>query len=131
MRRLALVLAVAPFLAGGPAAALPLSGPALGPAVAGAEYRAAFSTLRGFVNVIWRFRPDGQVTAVYTLDRSAGLMGYREQGGDVGAWTVQGDRLCLAFRQQIDWNGCYTVDLGPGTRTRLVGPLTIEGTLDR
>jgi hypothetical protein len=117
--------------AAGPAAAAPLAGPVLAQAIAGAEHRGAFSTLRGFVNVIWRFQPGGQVTAVYTLDRSAGLMGYREQGSDVGAWTVQGDRICVAFRQQIDWNGCYVVDVGPGNRARFVGPVTSDGTLDR
>lgn len=135
MRTRIAVAAVAAALSFGAVAAsvnaAPLAGPQVRQMFAPGELRGSFTGNRGFVNVIWRFQPGGQVTAVYVIERSAGQQTIREEGRDAGSWTVNGDQICVQFQVQTSWNGCYTVDVGPGTQVRLAGPLAIQGTLNQ
>jgi hypothetical protein len=133
MRTRLAIAAVAAGLAFGAVAAhaAPLAGPQVRQAFAPGEFRGSFNNIRGFVSVVWRFQPNGQVTAVYIIDRNAGQSNHREEGRDAGTWTVNGNQICVQFQTQTGWNGCYTVDVGPGTQARLVGPISINGTLNQ
>jgi hypothetical protein len=133
MRTRLAIAAIAAGLAFGAVAAhaAPLAGPQVRQAFAPGEFRGSFTGARGFVSVVWRFQAGGQVTAVYVIERSAGQSTYREEGRDSGTWTVNGNQICVQFQTQPTWNGCYTVDVGPGTQARLVGPIAINGTLNQ
>jgi hypothetical protein len=123
------------LLAAAPLAARsePLSGNQLLALAPGSEFRGYIQTQRGFENHIWRFAPDGRVTAVATLSRNPGGLGWSQEFGDAGSWRIEGARLCVQWQAQLGvFNGCYSVDATSGSdQVRLIGPATWQGTFAR
>lgn len=114
------------------AQALPLAGPQLLQSIRNGEFRGYTRTNRGFENQIWHFLPDGRIRAV-AESRKMVWPGhdYRQEWQDIGAWRVEGDRVCVAFQgPNQNLNGCYLVDARQGKHIRLVGPYVWEGTLE-
>jgi hypothetical protein len=113
--------------------ALPLAGPQLVQRIDNGEFRGYTQTSRGFENQIWHFLPDGRIRAV--ADSRRMTWPSRDeylQWQDVGAWRVEGDRVCVSFAGlNRNLAGCYVVDSGPGKAVRLVGPYVWQGTLER
>ena len=114
------------------ASALPLSGPQLAARIYNGEFRGYSLTSRGFENQIWHFLPDGRVRAVADARKAIRLRDdYYQQWQDIGAWRVEGDRVCVAFQgPNQNLNGCYAVDAGPRKQVRLIGPYVWDGTLE-
>jgi hypothetical protein len=114
------------------AAAAPLSGPALQASIAGAEFRGYTYRKSGFENHIWRFLPDGRVLAVYNIRYDLGHFPHQIDGQGTGAWTIQGDAVCIQWDANMRRpGGCYAIDVRFGHHIRLVGPEIWEGTLQR
>ncbi len=116
-----------------PAMAAPLGAGEVRARVAGAELRGYFRDGIYLEDHIWRFAPDGGARATYTRSRgSSNMNGITESGSDAGTWAVEGDRLCVQFRIVLrGQKQCYTIDAGNGDQVRLVGPVSITGTLSR
>jgi len=114
------------------ASALPLTGPQLAARINNGEFRGYTLTSRGFENQIWHFLPDGRVRAVADARKTIFRReDYHQQWQDIGAWRVEGDRVCIAFQGlNQNLNGCYAVDAGQSKHVRLVGPYVWEGTLE-
>lgn len=130
---LAAVFAGTALAAMAPAAsALPLTGPLLAARVYNGEFRGYTLTSRGFENQIWHFLPDGRVRAVADAQKLVSRReNYRQEWQDIGAWRVEGDRVCVAFQGlNRNLNGCYSVNSGPRKHVRLVGPYVWDGTLE-
>jgi hypothetical protein len=126
----ALAAVAAGFLFAGPAAAAPLAGSELQARVAGAEFRGSARTTRGNEDAIWRFSPDGTVTAIGGYSRSNFGGGVRTETRDAGRWRIDANRLCIDW--QASGNVCYTVDAGAGSWVVLRGgPALYEGSLSR
>lgn len=127
-------LTAATWAAVAPAAdAAPLFGPQLAARVVNGEFRGYTHTRRGFENQIWHFLPDGRIRAVAESSRIVPLHGHdHQQWQDVGAWRLESDRVCVSFQGlNLDINGCYAIDAGPGRNVRLVGgPYSWQGTLE-
>ena len=117
----------------GAARAEPLSAAQLQATAPGGEFRGFTATGRGFENHIWRFAPDGRVTAIANVKRSLGNSVVNQDFGDSGTWRLEGDRLCVEWQGlNRPYSGCYSVDGSPGTsQVRLTGPATWQGTLTR
>jgi hypothetical protein len=116
------------------ARAEPLSDAQIRALAAGGEFRGyAHSQRRGFENHIWRFSPDGRVTATANAVRSLGGMDHGQDYGDTGTWRVEAGRLCLQWQgANVPFSGCYTVDATPGgNQVRLIGPTTWQGSWSR
>jgi hypothetical protein len=114
------------------AAAFPLAGQQLAERIYNGEFRGYARTNRGFENQIWHFLPDGRIRAVADSRRQLwqGREDHREWQ-DIGAWRVEGDRVCVSFAgPNHTVAGCYVVDAGPGKQVRLVGPYLWQGTLE-
>ncbi len=82
---------------------------------------------RGRYNV-WRFTPDGRVNSDYNTTRGCwGAM--CEQWGlkETGTWRREGNKLCIKWERADE---CYTIAPGQGRMVTLMGPRTIEGTLE-
>jgi hypothetical protein len=111
--------------------ALPLVGPQLTARLVNGEFRGYTQTQRGFENQIWHFLPDGRIRAVADARRQ--VWRNRDdylQWQDIGAWRVEGDRVCVTFDGlNRTLAGCYSVDAGYGIQVRLVGPYVWQGTL--
>lgn len=112
--------------------ALPLSGPQLAARVYNGEFRGSTLTSRGFENQIWHFLPDGRVRAVADSRKAVYPdEDYHLEWQDIGAWRVEGDRVCVAFQGlNQNLNGCYVVDAGAYKQVRLIGPYVWNGTLE-
>ncbi|MCW5772229.1 MAG: hypothetical protein KIT16_11380, partial [Rhodospirillaceae bacterium] len=81
---------------------------------------------------IWRFAPDGRVTAIAVVRRAPGNFTSQQEFGDIGIWRIEGDRLCVDWAgANREFSGCYAVDGQGGSHVRLVGPARWEGTLER
>jgi hypothetical protein len=127
--RLPVVLAAA-LVPVTPAAAEPLGGPALQASIVGAEFRGYTSSGSGFENHIWRFMPDGRVTAVYNIRYDIGRFPHQIDGLGAGWWTIEGDRVCIRWDPGMRRpGGCYGIDVRHGIHVRLIGPEIWEGTL--
>jgi len=134
MRRITTAFLFAALAAGtaATAAAMPLMGTQLTQRIVNAEFRGYTNTSRGFENHIWHFLPDGRVRAV--ADSQKILVrreNYRQEWQDVGAWRIEGDRVCVAFQgpnQPV--SGCYAVEAGSRHQVRLIGPYVWQGTLE-
>jgi hypothetical protein len=129
---LSIGLALSAFLAlSNPAAAAPLGGQEIQARSAGGEFRGFGATRRrNLEDMIWRLRPDGVVTSVSLVRRGGRDSGEFIEYRDAGTWRVEGNRLCVQFGAvHGDLSGCYTVDGAGGSHVRLVGPVTLEGTL--
>jgi hypothetical protein len=112
--------------------AAPLMGPALSASIAGAEFRGYSSSYKGFENHIWRFLPDGRVTAVYNIRFDLAPFQNQVDGSGSGSWAIEGDRLCIRWEVGMRRpGGCYSIDVQRGYYVRLVGPEIWEGTLQR
>jgi hypothetical protein len=113
------------------ARAAPLSGGEIRARSSGGEFRGFGRTPRSQIeDVIWRLFPDGRATSVSILRRRTPFGGYAEEYRDVGAWRVEGDRLCVRFDTVHGYlSGCYVVDGTGGDHVRLIGPVQLEGTL--
>ncbi|HEY7611285.1 MAG TPA: hypothetical protein VIF14_18810 [Alphaproteobacteria bacterium] len=114
------------------AQALPLAGPQLVQSIRNGEFRGYTRTSRGFENQIWHFLPDGRIRAVAESRKTVWpTQDYRQEWQDIGAWRIEGDRVCVAFQGlNRNLNGCYAVDVRQGKHIRLVGPYVWEGTLE-
>ena len=137
MRRLPLALLSA-ALAGGAlaaapsASAMPLSGAQLAQRIVNAEFRGYTNTMRGFENHIWHFLPDGRIRAVADSQKIiVRRENYRQEWQDIGAWRIEGDRVCVTFQGPNQGvSGCYTVEAGGRRQVRMVGPYVWQGTLE-
>jgi hypothetical protein len=128
-----LVAASALALIAPAAHAIPLGGPQLMQRIHNGEFRGYATTGRGFENQIWHFMPDGRIRAVADSQKivSRRSENYRQEWQDIGAWRVEGDRVCVAFSGlNQNLSGCYAVDAGRRYNVRLVGPYVWEGTLE-
>jgi hypothetical protein len=126
---LLLAAAIAPISV---ASADPLVGPALQAGVIGAEFRGYSSSYKGFENHIWRFQPDGRVTAVYNIRYDLGWFPHQIDGSGVGSWAIEGDRVCIRWDAGMRRaGGCYSIDVRHGHYIRMIGPEVWEGTLQR
>ena len=115
-----------------PAAAAPLMGAQLTQRIVNAEFRGYTTTTRGFENQIWHFLPDGRIRAVGESQKIVSRReNYRQDWQDIGAWRVEGDRVCVVFQgMNSNVSGCYAVDAGFRRDVRLVGPYVWQGTLE-
>jgi hypothetical protein len=126
------VLVLTAALGAVPAAAAQLMGPALHAGIAGAEFRGYTYTGRGFENHIWRFAPDGRVTAVYNVRFDVSKFPHQYDGAGFGTWAVEGDRVCIRWEPGMRLpGGCYAIDQRQGSQVRLIGPEVWDGTLQR
>lgn len=114
------------------ASAMPLTGPQLSQRIVNAEFRGYTNTMRGFENHIWHFLPDGRVRAVADSQRMAPRReNYRQEWQDIGAWRIEGDRVCVTFQGPNQGvSGCYAVEAGWRRNVRMVGPVVWQGTLE-
>ncbi len=121
------------FLAASVAAILPL-----GAAQAEPLQSAELSTLIGKKGFefrgryqMWKFAPDGRVTADDSRIPALVLGGSSEQFGikNSGTWRLAGNQLCIQW-QDAQSPQCYTVTKTTGRMVTLSGPRTIEGTID-
>jgi len=79
---------------------------------------------------MWKFSPDGKVTADDNVYRGTqGAMGETWGLKNAGTWRLDGQTLCIRW-QNAAGDHCYTVTRTTGRMVRLSGPRTIEGTLD-
>jgi len=114
------------------AMAAPLGGAEIRARSTGGEFRGYGSTNRSRLeDMIWKLRPDGSVSGISQIRRGGRDSGQFIEYSDIGAWRVEGNRLCVQFGSVNNHlNGCYTVDsAGGGDHVRLVGPVALEGTL--
>lgn len=127
---LAVALAGAPFNV---ARAAPMPGGEILARSAGGEFRGFGRTPRNPIeDMIWRLRADGSAESVSVVRRRTPLGGLSEEYRDIGAWRVEGDRLCVRFETVHHYlSGCYAVDGIGGDHVRLIGPVQLEGTLSR
>ena len=124
----AALLAALPLV---PAAAAPMGGEEIRARSTGGEFRGYGFTGR-LEDFIWRLRPDGTLTSISLIRRGGRDTGQFIEYGDAGTWRVEGNRLCVQFESvHRSVSGCYTVDGIGGDHVRLVGPITLEGTLGR
>ena len=82
---------------------------------------------------MWKFGADGRVTADDSRIPALVQGGSSEQFGmkSSGTWRRAGDQLCITWQErEAKSEQCYTVTPGRGRMVRLVGPKTIEGTLE-
>lgn len=80
---------------------------------------------------MWKFGPDGRVTADDSRIPALALGGSSEQFGlkNTGTWRVQGQQLCIKWNDAQS-DQCYTVSRGTGRMVVLNGPRQLEGTID-
>jgi hypothetical protein len=79
---------------------------------------------------MWKFAPDGKVTADDNSYRATqGGMGETWGMKNSGAWRLQANRLCIQW-QNAQSDQCYTITRGQGHMVTLAGPRTIEGSLE-
>ncbi len=116
----------------------PPAGDALRTMTAGGEFRGFTRTLRGFEDHIWRFSPDGRVSASYTVRADKGMSNFHFDGGASGSWSIEGDRMCVRWSARYHpASGCYAivvlanVSVIQGHYVRLIGPGAFEGTVQR
>ena len=123
--QLLLATSVAAFVPLGPAQAEPLQSAELTSVIGnkGFEFRGRYT--------MWKFGPDGRVTADDSRIPALTLGGSSEQFGmkNSGTWRVEGNQLCIKW-QNADGDQCFTVNRGRGRMVTLAGPRTIEGTID-
>jgi hypothetical protein len=124
------LMAAAPLAA---ASAAPIGGEEIRARSAGGEFRGYGSTRRNALeDVIWRFRPDGSVISTSQIRRRSAMGSQFEEYADTGGWRVEGNRLCVDFHTvHRDLSGCYSVDGVGGDHVRLIGPVLLQGTLNR
>lgn len=126
--RISLAL-VAALAAPGLARAEPLPGDQIRARASGGEFR-GFGNIRRLEDFIWRLAPNGAVLSTSLLRRGGRDSGEFIEYRDAGSWRVEGNRLCVQFGGVHGFlSGCYTVDGIGGDHVRLVGPVTLEGTL--
>jgi hypothetical protein len=123
--QLVLAASVAAFVPLGTAQAEPLQSAELAALVGnkGFDFRGR--------QTMWKFTPDGKVQADDNSSRATqGAMGESWGMKNSGTWRVQGDKLCIQWRDSQS-DQCYTVSRSStGRMVTLSGPRTIEGTLD-
>ncbi len=80
---------------------------------------------------MWKFGPDGRVTADDSRIPPLVLGGSSEQFGmkNSGTWRLAGNQLCIQWQDAREPQ-CYTVTKTTGRMVMLSGPRTIEGTID-
>lgn len=129
--RMLFVAALAAALPLAASQAAPLPSQEIRARTAGGEFRGYGNTRRApLEDVIWRFRPDGTVTAFSQIRRKYPSNSQFEEYSDSGRWRVEGDRLCVAFESgHREFSGCYAVNGIEGDHVRLGGPVQLEGTL--
>lgn len=82
---------------------------------------------------MWKFTPDGRVTADDSRIPPLAQGGSSEQFGlkRTGTWRRAGNQLCITWREpEAKAEQCYTVTPGHGRMVKLVGSTSIEGTLE-
>lgn len=132
MRRITLTAAaLVAALPLAPAAAAPMGGQEIQARSAGGEVRGFGATRRrNLEDMIWRLRTDGTVSSISLIRRGGRDAGEFIEYRDTGTWRVEGNRLCVRFGSvHGDLSGCYSVDGIGGDHVRLVGPVSLEGTL--
>jgi hypothetical protein len=76
--------------------------------LAGMELRRTFQDDEFTRSEIWRFGPNGVITAVASKI-AGGSVARREQDADSGRWAIEGGKLCVTWKK---WNDgqkvCYT-----------------------
>jgi hypothetical protein len=59
---------------------------------------------------LWRLQPGGRLAGTYTALRNINVAAFHEDRSDAGRWWVEGNALCLQFK---DWYGgkknCYQI----------------------
>jgi hypothetical protein len=95
----------------------------------GSELRGDLVNDGRFESHVWRFSPDGSVSAVYLRYSYGNFRSNNEDRSDLGRWWVAGSQLCVHYRSLF--NGvpnCFVVDAAPGLPARFIGHPTFVAT---